>query len=160
MSISDADGSEQFTSVEYTFNGLPAGTTAFGGVLVGNVLTVTLTAGELPASYGLTLPTDYSTTGVAGSTTNNGADITFDVAVTTNEGSDSESGTITVGVEGDINVEVATIAAQDETDAVVTFTLSDKLTVEETDADTSEQVTSVTVTLSGVPEGSVMTGWD
>ncbi|AFT68056.1 retention module-containing protein [Cycloclasticus sp. P1] len=159
VSISDADGSEQFTSVEYTFNGLPAGTTAFGGVLVGNVLTVTLTAGELPASYGLTLPTDYSTTGVAGSTTNNGADITFDVAVTTNEGSDSESGTITVGVEGDINVEVATIAAQDETDAVVTFTLSDKLTVEETDADTSEQVTSVTVTLSGVPEGSVMTGW-
>ena len=159
ISISDADGSEQFTSVEYTFNGLPAGTTAFGGVLVGNVLTVTLTAGELPASYGLTLPTDYSTTGVAGSTTNNGADITFDVAVSTNEGSDSESGTITVGVEGDINVEVATIAAQDETDAVVTFTLSDKLTVEETDADTSEQVTSVTVTLSGVPEGSVMTGW-
>ncbi|HAT1546268.1 TPA: retention module-containing protein, partial [Aeromonas hydrophila] len=40
VSISDSDGSESWTSLVYTFNSLPAGTTAVGGTLVGNVLTV------------------------------------------------------------------------------------------------------------------------
>jgi T1SS-143 domain-containing protein len=164
VSITDGDGSETYNSVVYTFDGeLDAGVTATGGILsvVGgnSVLTVTVSGGALPVSYGLNFPADYSTTGVAGSTTNDGADIAFDVAVATNEGTDDSSGSISIGVEGDITVSVGTIAAQDETDSVVTFTLSDKLTVSETDDDTSEQVTEVTVSLTGVPSGSDMTGW-
>ncbi|WP_429154629.1 hypothetical protein, partial [Aeromonas veronii] len=48
VSISDGDGSETWTSLVYTFNNLPANTTAVGGTLVGNVLTVNVVAGALP----------------------------------------------------------------------------------------------------------------
>ncbi|WP_235465958.1 retention module-containing protein, partial [Aeromonas australiensis] len=104
VSISDSDGSETWTSLVYTFDNLPAGTTAVGGTLVGNVLTVTVTGGALPPAFGLVFPADYSTAGVAGSTNNNGAPINYTVAATTNEGSASSSGSITINVGGDISV--------------------------------------------------------
>ncbi|HDN9022368.1 TPA: hypothetical protein P2I16_004481, partial [Aeromonas salmonicida] len=75
VTISDSDGSESWTSLVYTFDNLPAGTTAVGGTLVGNVLTVTVTGGALPGAFGLVFPADYSTAGVAGSATNSGAPI-------------------------------------------------------------------------------------
>ncbi|WP_235466555.1 hypothetical protein, partial [Aeromonas australiensis] len=115
VSISDSDGSESWTSLVYTFDNLPAGTTAVGGTLVGNVLTVTVTDGALPPAFGLVFPADYSTAGVAGSTNNNGAPINYTVAATTNEGSASSSGSITINVEGDISVS-ATDLVLDETD--------------------------------------------
>ncbi|WP_421259581.1 retention module-containing protein, partial [Aeromonas sp. 602826] len=61
VSISDGDGSETWTSLVYTFNNLPANTTAVGGTLVGNVLTVNVVAGALPPAFGLVFPADYST---------------------------------------------------------------------------------------------------
>ncbi|MFM1691893.1 retention module-containing protein [Aeromonas salmonicida] len=159
VTISDSDGSESWTSLVYTFDNLPAGTTAVGGTLVGNVLTVTVTGGALPGAFGLVFPADYSTTGVAGSATNSGAPIGYTVVATTNEGSANSSGTVTINVEGDISVS-ATSLVLGETDAPVAVSLAAQLSVNATDTDGSEQVTGVTVTLSNVPEGAVMgAGW-
>ncbi|MGN5086885.1 retention module-containing protein [Aeromonas hydrophila] len=158
VSISDGDGSETWTSVVYTFNNLPANTTAVGGTLVGNVLTVNVVAGALPPAFGLVFPADYSTAGVSGSANNTGAPISYTVVAATNEGTANSSGTVTIGVEGDISVS-ATNLVLDETDAPVAVSLAAQLSVNATDADGSEQVTDVTVTLSGVPAGAVMTGW-
>ena len=159
VTISDSDGSESWTSLVYTFDNLPAGTTAVGGTLVGNVLTVTVTSGALPGAFGLVFPADYSTTGVAGSATNNGAPIGYTVVATTNEGSANSSGTVTINVEGDISVS-ATSLVLGETDAPVAVSLAAQLSVNATDTDGSEEVTGVTVTLSNVPEGAVMgAGW-
>ncbi|WP_320673398.1 retention module-containing protein [Aeromonas salmonicida] len=158
VTISDSDGSESWTSLVYTFDNLPAGTTAVGGTLVGNVLTVTVTGGALPGAFGLVFPADYSTAGVAGSATNSGAPIGYTVVATTNEGSANSSGTVTINVEGDISVS-ATSLVLGETDAPVAVSLAAQLSVNATDTDGSEEVTGVTVTLSNVPEGAVMTGW-
>ncbi|MFU1707881.1 retention module-containing protein [Aeromonas hydrophila] len=158
VSISDGDGSETWTSLVYTFNNLPANTTAVGGTLVGNVLTVNVVAGALPPAFGLVFPADYSTAGVSGSANNTGAPISYTVVVATNEGTANSSGTVTIGVEGDISVS-ATNLVLDETDAPVAVSLAGQLSVSATDVDGSEEVTGVTVTLSGVPAGAVMTGW-
>ncbi|MFM5336218.1 hypothetical protein ACET97_06690, partial [Aeromonas enteropelogenes] len=158
VSISDSDGSETWTSLVYTFDNLPAGTTAVGGTLVGNVLTVTVTNGALPAAFGLVFPADYSTAGVAGSITNNGAPIGYTVVATTNEGSANSAGSITITVEGDISVSATSLVLA-ETDAPVPVALAAQLSVSATDVDGSEQVTGVTVTLSNVPAGADMTGW-
>ncbi|MFB0767565.1 retention module-containing protein, partial [Aeromonas salmonicida] len=159
VTLSDSDGSESWTSLVYTFDNLPAGTTAVGGTLVGNVLTVTVTGGALPGAFGLVFPADYSTTGVAGSATNSGAPIGYTVVATTNEGSANSSGTVTINVEGDISVS-ATSLVLGETDAPVAVSLAAQLSVNATDTDGSEEVTGVTVTLSNVPEGAVMgAGW-
>ncbi|MDE7529799.1 hypothetical protein, partial [Aeromonas salmonicida] len=120
--------------------------------------TVTVTGGALPGAFGLVFPVDYSTTGVAGSATNNGAPIGYTVVATTNEGSANSSGTVTINVEGDISVS-ATSLVLGETDAPVAVSLAAQLSVNATDTDGSEEVTGVTVTLSNVPEGAVMTGW-
>uniref|UniRef100_UPI003D256D03 retention module-containing protein n=5 Tax=Aeromonas veronii TaxID=654 RepID=UPI003D256D03 len=158
VSISDGDGSETWTSLVYTFDNLPAGTEAVGGNLVGNVLTVTAVNGVLPA-FGLVFPADYSTAGVAGSTSNSGAPISYTVVATTNEGTANSSGTVTIGVEGDISVSATNLVLA-ETDAPVAVSLAAQLGVNATDADGSEQVTGVTVTLSGVPAGALMgAGW-
>ncbi|MEN3800590.1 retention module-containing protein, partial [Aeromonas veronii] len=159
VSISDGDGSETWTSLVYTFDNLPAGTEAVGGNLVGNVLTVTAVNGVLPA-FGLVFPADYSTAGVAGSTSNSGAPISYTVVATTNEGTANSSGTVTIGVEGDISVS-ATDLVEAETDNPIVVSLAAQLSVSASDADKSEEVTSVTVTLSGVPEDAVMgEGWE
>lgn len=158
VSISDSDSSESWSSLVYTFNNLPANTTAVGGTLVGNVLTVAAVNGVLPAAFGLVFPADYSTAGVVNSATNSGAAISYTVVATTNEGTANSSGTVTIGVEGDISVS-ATSLVQAETDAPVVVSLAAQLGVSATDGDGSEQVTGVTVTLSNVPEGAVMTGW-
>jgi len=142
----------------YTFSNLPANTAAVGGTLVGNVLTVTAVNGVLP-TFGLVFPADYSTAGVSGSASNIGAPISYTVEATTNEGTASSSGTVTLGVEGDISVS-ATNLVQAETDAPVVVSLAAQLSVSATDTDGSEQVTDVTVTLSNVPEGALMgAGW-
>ncbi|MFQ2041957.1 retention module-containing protein, partial [Aeromonas veronii] len=160
VSISDGDGSETWTSLVYTFDNLPEGATAVGGTLVGNVLTVNVVAGALPPAFGLVFPADYSTAGVAGSTSNSGAPISYTVVATTNEGTANSSGTVTIGVEGDISVS-ATNLVEAETDAPIAVSLAARLSVSATDADGSEEVTSVTVTLSGVPEDAVMgEGWE
>ncbi|MFQ1884125.1 retention module-containing protein, partial [Aeromonas veronii] len=91
VSISDGDGSETWTSLVYTFNNLPANTTAVGGTLVGNVLTVNVVAGALPPAFGLVFPADYSTAGVSGSANNTGAPISYTVVATTNEGTANSS---------------------------------------------------------------------
>ncbi|WP_272868745.1 retention module-containing protein [Aeromonas veronii] len=160
VSISDGDGSETWTSLVYTFDNLPEGATAVGGTLVGNVLTVNVVAGALPPAFGLVFPADYSTAGVAGSTSSSGAPISYTVVATTNEGSASSSGTVTIGVEGDISVSATNLVLA-ETDAPVAVSLAAQLSVSASDADKSEEVTSVTVTLSGVPEDAVMgEGWE
>ncbi|MGY3897709.1 retention module-containing protein, partial [Aeromonas sp. 25-AL00135] len=97
VSISDGDGSETWTSLVYTFDNLPEGATAVGGTLVGDVLTVNVVAGALPPAFGLVFPADYSTAGVAGSTSNSGAPISYTVVATTNEGTANSSGTVTIG---------------------------------------------------------------
>ncbi|WP_309266531.1 VWA domain-containing protein [Aeromonas salmonicida] len=125
---------------------------------MGNVLTVTVIGGALPGAFGLVFPADYSTAGVVGSATNNGAPIGYTVVATTNEGSANSSGTVTINVEGDISVS-ATSLELGETDAPVAVSLAGRLSVNAMDTDGSEQVTGVTVTLSNVPEGAVMTGW-
>ncbi|WP_421282327.1 VWA domain-containing protein [Aeromonas veronii] len=159
VSISDGDGSETWTSLVYTFDNLPAGTEAVGGTLVGNVLTVNVVAGALPPAFGLLFPADYSTAGVSGSVNNTGAPISYTVVATTNEGTASSSGTVTIGVEGDISVS-ATDLVEAETDNLIVVSLAAQLSVSASDADKSEEVTSVTVTLSGVPAGALMgTGW-
>ncbi|MFQ1655452.1 retention module-containing protein [Aeromonas veronii] len=160
VSISDSDGSEIWTSLVYTFDNLPADTEAVGGTLNGNVLTVTAINGVLPASFGLVFPADYSTAGVKDSTNNNGAPISYTVVATSNEGSANSTGSITINVEGDISVS-ATNLVEAETDAPIAVSLAARLSVSATDADGSEEVTSVTVTLSGVPEDAVMgEGWE
>ncbi|MFM4759200.1 VWA domain-containing protein [Aeromonas veronii] len=159
VSISDGDGSETWTSLVYTFNNLPANTTAVGGTLVGNVLTVNVVAGALPPAFGLVFPADYSTAGVSGSANNTGGPISYTVVATTNEGTANSSGTVTIGVEGDISVSATNLVLA-ETDAPVAVSLAAQLGVTATDADGSEQVTGVTVTLSGVPAGALMgAGW-
>ena len=147
VSISDADNSEGFTSLTYTFSGLPAGATAFGGNLVGNALTVTNYG-----NFGITFPTDYSTAGVANSTANNGPEITYTINAVTNEGSDTASGSITVTVEDDINLSGDTIQAVEDQESISLSSLS----VTAPDIDGSEEVTSITVTLTGVPPGSTL----
>ncbi|MFM5715208.1 VWA domain-containing protein [Aeromonas allosaccharophila] len=62
-------------------------------------------------------------------------------------------------MEGDISVSATNLVLA-ETDAPVAVSLAAQLSVNATDTDGSEQVTGVTVTLSGVPVGALMgAGW-
>src|SRR3990172_2484357 len=123
----DLDGSEQLTALTIEFSSLPQDTAAYGSAtLLGNVLTVTLNAdGTLPDSFGITLPADYSTAGVAGSIVNDGAPITYTVSVTSDEGGEAPSAAydLTVNVEGDVTVSAADVTAT-ETDTTVDVELA------------------------------------
>ena len=153
----DLDGSEQLTALTIEFSSLPQDTAAYGSAtLLGNVLTVTLNAdGTLPDSFGITLPADYSTAGVAGSIVNDGAPITYTVSVTSDEGGEATSAAydLTVNVEGDLTGSVGDVSYNED---VGSIPLS--LTLDVTDIDNSEDVNSITVTFSGLPEGADVNG--
>src|SRR3990172_4576626 len=153
----DLDGSEQLTALTIEFSSLPQDTAAYGSAtLLGNVLTVTLNAdGTLPDSFGITLPADYSTAGVAGSIVNDGAPITYTVSVTSDEGGEATSAAydLTVNVEGDLTGSVGDVSYNED---VGSIPLS--LSLDVTDIDNSEDVNSITVTFSGLPEGADVNG--
>ncbi|WP_429114643.1 hypothetical protein, partial [Aeromonas veronii] len=82
--------------------------------------------------FGLVFPADYSTAGVSGSANNTGAPISYTVVATTNEGTANSSGTVTIGVEGDISVSATNLVLA-ETDAPVAVSLAAQLGVTATD---------------------------
>ena len=80
---------ETLTDVVMTFTGAPAGMTATGGTLVGNVLTI---PAANVATASITVPADYS------------GSFTASAVANTNEGSSAADGfTVTVTAEGDVS---------------------------------------------------------
>src|SRR3990172_8298990 len=157
----DRDGSEHLTALTIEFSSLPQDTAAYGSAtLLGNVLTVTLNAdGTLPDSFGITLPADYSTAGVAGSIVNDGAPITYTVSVTSDEGGEAPSAAydLTVNVEGDVTVSAADVTAT-ETDTTVDVELASVVSGAATDLDGSEQLTALTIEFSSLPQDTAAYG--
>ena len=138
--ITDADGSETLTDVVVTFTGAPAGMTATGGTLVGNVLTI---PAANVATASITVPADYS------------GSFTASAVANTNEGSSAADG-FTVTVSQTAEPITANDVSGTETDAAVTIALS--LSVAIADADGSETLTDVVVTFTGAPAGMTATG--
>ncbi|WP_162798460.1 hypothetical protein [Sulfitobacter sp. SK012] len=159
--VTDVDGSESVDQIAVVFNGLPAGTrfSIDNGVSFA-VATSTLDfIGDL-ATYNqlvIELPADFSTDNPL---TPLVADI---VAVTDERGVDMGTLTITVDPEGDLQVSGPGSIALTENDAPadadedtttqapLEFRLTDALTATTTDADGSESVAQVDVTIGGLP---------
>jgi hypothetical protein len=137
--IDDLDSSETLNNVVVTFTGAPAGMTATGGSLAGNVLTI---PAANVGTASITVPADYAGTfsGSAVANTNEGASApdTFDVTVS------ATPEPITANDVGGT-----------ETDATVNIPLA--LSVH-ADADSSEILTDVVVTFTGAPTGMTATG--
>ncbi len=164
VAITDADGSEQMQTLVISFSHLPANTEAYGAAsLVGTLLTVQLEpGGTLPESFGIRLPADYATAGVPGSILNDGAPIGYSVLAVSNEGLDSAAANIALAVEEDLQLQVTPeVLAEDSGPEGVgaVIDLNDNIHALVTDADTSEQLTAIRITLSQVPAGADMSGW-
>ncbi|WP_208976572.1 hypothetical protein, partial [Pseudovibrio exalbescens] len=152
--ISDADGSEGNNdtpnTVVLTFDRLPTGTIANGGLLdVGN-LTWTGSVNEANALT-LTFPADFSTQSSALGLPETPIMVT--TTVTTPEGKETMTSTITVKEASDIDIDVKPIVLS-ETDAPVPFKPADSINVTQSDADGSEVIESITVTFSDLPQGT------
>lgn len=142
--IDDDDGSEtrdfdpvdtRFnTDVTITFTDLPAGTFDQNGDPVGATWSGSVTAAE---ALQLRLPGDYSGT------------ITAEIVATTPEGSDSAPQVINVTPVPDLVIDGDVL--EYETDAPVTILLSDHISLDITDP--SEELSSLTFTLPGLPAG-------
>ncbi|OSP53969.1 hypothetical protein [Pseudoruegeria sp. SK021] len=163
VSISDFDPSqppERLDSVTLTLNGLPAGVTV-SGVPVGTVtydaaaggtLVFTGSAAEYHALK-LGFPKDYSTE----SPSADGLTIDGTLAATSTEDATGQSTAVTLRItpEGDLVIDSTlpdTVA--DETDAPTLVIPNDLLRPAATDADGSETMTELTLTVAGLPGGS------
>lgn len=160
----DQDGSESITGIDVEFVGLPEGArydigTGFTAFTDGRIL------GLSEAEYAtlvIELPTDFSTE-------NPPTQLLAQVIARTDEGGE-DVGTLTVDVaaEGDILVEGDGIITLEENDPPngldnddtttdpVEFRLIDLVAADPDDADDSESIISVTVTVDGLPEGTLV----
>ncbi|MXU66670.1 Ig-like domain-containing protein [Oceanomicrobium pacificus] len=164
--------------------GLPAGVTpVFAAGTNGSVrMTLTLdaaTVGDVSAAYqglGITLPADFSTQSRSDLDTGSSLPIRLDFLADTDEDQDPatdrpDDGTvrgtaeITIGAEGDLSVTATDIVltendAPGDTDedstsqAPLQFLLTDAVAASATDADGSEVIAAVDVTLTGLPDGT------
>lgn len=153
IDITDADGDEEIQTLTFTLPGLPDGTTAEdengpAGAIVGGTLTYTFTAGggqAVPDTLTLFLPGDYSTESPPTTLTGTLSVMTDDVYTTTAEIP------VVVLAEGDLEIALGTDNVPDETDAVTPLIPSELLTPQVTDADGSESLASLTLTIFGLP---------
>ncbi|CAH0993433.1 hypothetical protein SIN8267_03583 [Sinobacterium norvegicum] len=169
VSEGSASTPEALESLVIVFDSpLVAGAEVFGGTLAGDGMTFTID--DPAAAYGIKLPADYSTDGVANSTDNNAAALTYTVTATSNHGSVSESavpdypgdentayqvGTgITVTATGDVESSAV--------NATATHTAGDAYTDVQlaldgwvSDTDSSEQILPVSIIFDGLPPGVI-----
>lgn len=159
----DADGSETVDQVTVTFNALPAGTSFSTDGVTFTAASATLDFSGTLAEYDaliIRLPADFSTEGSASA-------LTGTVTATTDEGGTvSETFDVTVAAEGDIalsgprTLSLAENDAPDDVDVDTTssvpveFLLADALSATASDVDGSETITSIDVSMTGLPDGS------
>ena len=163
--INDPD--EQLAQFELSITGLPAGTLLvdedgnnIGAFSPGVGSTVDLvlnydvdTSGFDPAGIRLIFPTDFSTESPP-------TTLTADLTVTTRENGlltnpVSNTFDIVIGAEGDVFIDdTKPDTVPDETDSPTLITPSDLLEPVVTDADGSESLESLTLTITGLPAGS------
>jgi len=137
----DLDGSEDSTTVEIRFNGLPPG----AGVTAGSLDADTgLWRGSMAeaGALSLQLPGDYATEPAA--------PITARIRALSPEGRAETGLTISVTATGDIDFEVTELVAA-ETDAALELRPEEAWQAGISDADGSETVDTVTLTLSDLP---------
>ncbi len=143
----DADGSEDSTTVEIAYTDIPAGATFNGGSFDGATGTWSGTLAEANALT-ITLPEDFS------------GMISSEIRALSPEGTATVPQVITVDPSGDITFDIEELTAQ-ETDAAVTVVPSSAWQVTVTDNDPtppSEALDSVTLTLADLPPGVVISG--
>ncbi|MEM9577397.1 MAG: hypothetical protein AAF999_10335 [Pseudomonadota bacterium] len=143
----DADGSEDSTTVEIAYTDIPAGVSFNGGTFDA---TTGIWSGSLAEANALTmtLPENYS--GV----------ISSEIRALSPEGTVTIPQEITIDPSGDIAFDVQELTAQ-ETDAAVTVVPSSAWQVTVTDNDPAppvEVLESVTLTLADLPPGVAITG--
>jgi len=153
---------ERITQISISIENLPAGTTANFGTFTndGGLLTFEFsgTPGEF-ANLVLTFPKDFSTDNRNDGP--NGSDISGDLIVSISANSNFGQGTstdfpLTITVEGDVEIQGTGVLADIETDAPIDFKIADALTPVPTDADGSESIIGVTLTLFPLPPGTLI----
>ncbi|WP_310620062.1 type I secretion C-terminal target domain-containing protein [Flexibacterium corallicola] len=142
--IFDSDGSEGDSATPDTvtvdFSSLPAGTTANVGQL--DLVANQWIGSAFEARQVLfSLPADYST---------GEGNLSATITLTSPEGSVSTVQTITVAPQHDITINAQAIMVT-ETDAPLPITLSDYVTVSQSDSDGSEEILNIRVVLNNVP---------
>lgn len=157
ISAGNAADGEAITSITITLPNLPAGTTANGGSFVSNGATQTFTFTGTPEAYEalvLNFPTDFSTDSRSDTTP---GDLDVSITATSNFGDSSDFNfPVTVEAEGDLGFVGNGVLIETETDLPVVVTLKDALTPAATDADGSEFVDSVSLVLTGLPAGTII----
>ncbi|MFV0335750.1 MAG: hypothetical protein ACK5JR_16965, partial [Tropicimonas sp.] len=154
IEVTDTDGSESVDSVTYTLSGIPAGLSYSYQIGSGPVQSATgpfTFTGSLAdfSDLVITFPADWSTGGAA--------NLTGTLNVITNEnGNQTVSNSVQIDVEPDFALEIDPAGISlTESDAALSFTPADLASFTLSDADGSEVVDSVTLTLSGLPDGTV-----
>ncbi|WP_461406766.1 hypothetical protein [Falsiruegeria mediterranea] len=160
----DLDGSESVTRVAVLFNALPTGTrySTDGGTTFQDALPTLQFVGTL-AEYNnliIELPTDFSTESPA-------TTLTGSVFAVTDEGGLGRGDlTVTVDAEGDLtlsgpgrldlveNDAPGDIDEDNTTEAPIDARLVDAISATSPDADGSESIATVDVTVSGLPDGT------
>ncbi|MBK0328005.1 hypothetical protein I5535_11965 [Rhodobacteraceae bacterium F11138] len=147
VAATDLDGSEDSTTVQIQFTGLPGGALFSGGSF--DVANATWTGSMAEANaLSLVLPGDYS------------GSIDATITALSPEGQTSTGQTITITPTGDIDFDVTELTTA-ETDAVVTVTPADAWQVSVSDFDPNlphEEIDSVTLTLNDLPPGVSIIG--
>ena len=159
ISVLVTDPNEAVEELSFSLPGLPPGTeardadgnpvgtfTPAGDGTVGYALTLAASDPTDPAGIRLILPTDYSTENPA-------TTLTAALTVTTTDGTASGDIPVIVTVEGDVQVDDATLALT-ETDAPVRFTPANSVLPAVTDADGSESIIGVAVAFNALPPGT------
>ncbi len=141
VAASDLDGSEDSTTVEIHFEGLPSGASFTQGSYDPSIGVWSGSMAEAEA-VSLLLPGDFSTDA--------GAPITATVRAVSPEGSVEAGLSITVTPTGDIDLNVTELVGA-ETDAAVILRPADAWQASISDADGSEVIDTVTLTLSDLP---------
>jgi hypothetical protein len=154
VAVADPASGERIETITVALTNLPAGTLASAGVLqTGPDGATTLVFTGSPAEFAalvVTLPADYANDGGAPA-------IGVSVSATSNfGGADPVAGSVAVTPEADLVIAGAGALELVETDAPVRFRPADAALPEATDADGSESVTAITLTLQGLPPGTVV----
>ena len=158
VGVADPANGETIQTITVTLTNLPGGATASAGVFQtgpdgGSVFSFTGTP-EAFAALVVTLPADFANDGEGDG---GAAEIGVSVSATSNFG-DAEPvvDAVTVTAEGDLVIAGDATLDLVETDAPVRFSPVAVAAPLATDADGSESVTSVTLTLQGLPPGAVV----
>ncbi|WP_425044242.1 hypothetical protein [Primorskyibacter sp. S87] len=144
VAATDIDGSEDSTTIEITYTGLPIGVTFNGGSF--DPATGIWTGSMVEANaLMLSLPEDYSGT------------INSTIKAISPEGTTTTSQRIVIFPTGDIVFDAVELVEQ-ETDAALAITPSSAWKVSVDDTDGSERIDTITLTLADLPSGVVVRG--